>query len=80
MLNGTIHVDILGNEVEVEVEYSIFGEDRSATMTDPAEYAEIEISSVSRVIGGVGVDITSMFSTDDIISIAEALHESLCEE
>ncbi len=80
MLDTTIYIEILGNEVEVEVEYDIFGEDRPATLVDPAEYAEIEISSVSRVIGGASVDMTAMFSSDDMTSIEETLHESLCED
>jgi len=79
MLGTAIRIEILGNEVEVDVDYSVFGNDIPANYVEPAEYAELEISSISRFVNGEHIDITEMFTDKEREKIEEILHESLCE-
>ena len=80
MNNATIEIEILGREVEVDVEYSVFGCYRQQTMVDPAEYPELEISKVTRVVNGSEVDISDMFTSEEYENITELLEEEFYED
>ena len=79
MSSITIEIEILGNEVEVEVKYSWFGTDRPATQIDPAEYAELEISSITRVVEGSEIEVSGMFTNEEHDKIIVTLQEWLNE-
>jgi len=53
-MNATI--EAFGNEIEVNVEYCITGRYRAATMEDPAEYPECEITSITDEEGNEYID------------------------
>lgn len=77
MTDAEIEIEILGENVEVYIEYSTYGEDRPATYFDPAEYAEIEINSISRTINNEEVEISGMFTDEEREKIEDILQAYL---
>lgn len=79
MTNITIEIELLGNEIEVEVNYDWFGKDIAQTLYQPAEYAELEIHSIKRVVEGSEIDISYIFTDKEHDKITVILQEWLNE-
>lgn len=79
MSSINIEIELLGNEVEVAVEYSISGNYIAATYYDPAEYPELEIEGVTRVVDGKVVDLSGIFTDQEFNLIEEIVEEYLCD-
>ena len=67
--------ELLDDDIELQVAYCVIGQDRPATMIDPAEYAEIELRSVSID----GHDLLPEMSIIQIGLIEEAAWDDLRE-
>lgn len=74
-----ITIELLGNDVEVTVEYSLTGNYIPATYYDPAEYPELEIEGLTRVIGGEVIDLSGMFTEHEFDIIEGVVEEYLCD-
>lgn len=75
----TINIEILGVHVEVEIHYSSYGNDVPATYFEPAEYAEIVVENIYRLIDGNYIDIKGMFTEEEHEKIIEILQESFSD-
>lgn len=73
MSDTTIEIEMLGKEVEVEVDYNIYGSDVPATYFEPAEYAEWEINHIYKFVNGVNIDISDIFTDEEHEKILEIL-------
>ena len=79
MANITIDIEILGNKVEVEVNYEWFGKNIAQTYYQPAEYPELEIHSIKRIVKGDEIDISDIFTDSEHDKILEILQSWLDE-
>ena len=75
----TIDIEIMSSEVEVEISYEVYGKYLPATHFEPAEYPELEISSIKRVIAGQEIDISEMFTENEHEKIQGILQSYLDE-
>ena len=73
----TIEIEILGNDVEVEIDYEWHGKNIAQTYYQPAEYAELEINSIKRIIEGSNINISSMFTDSEYEEITDILQKWL---
>ena len=65
MSEATIEIEILGNDVEVRVDYSIYGGDVAATYFEPAQYSELEINHIYKMVNGQEIDISDIFTDEE---------------
>lgn len=79
MSDAEIEIEILGQNVEVYIKYSTYGDDAQATHFEPAEYAEIEIDSIQRTIDNEEIEISGMFTTEEREKIEVILQAYLDE-
>ena len=79
MANITIELELLGNDVEVEVNYEFYGKDIPQTYYEPAEYAELEIHSIKRIVEGDEIDISDIFTDKEHEQILDILQSWLDE-
>ena len=74
-----IEIELLGNDIKVEIEYTVSGHYIAATHVEPAEYPELEIESVSRIIKGETIDLNEMLTDDEHDAIEEIVQDYLNE-
>ena len=79
-MNIEIEIDLLGGSTVIDVEYNWFGQNRAATMTDPEEFAELEIGMITRKVNDNYVDVTSFFDEADMKFIEGEVLEALAED
>lgn len=75
-----IEIELLGTSAVIDIEYKWFGNNRAATLTDPEEFAELELGMITRYVNGVYVDVTSFFDEADMKIIEAEVLLVLAEE
>ena len=80
MANITIEFEFLNRSIEVDVEYTISGNYIAATHFEPAEYPELELERITRIIKGQPVELNEMLTDEDFELITEITQEYLDEE
>lgn len=72
-----IEAELLNTTTMFSVEYKVFGENVAATHEDPAEYQEMEISSIAR--HGSVLNIVSIFTEEEIEEVKALVQEQIDE-
>ena len=79
-MNIEIEIELLGTSAVLDIEYKWFGKNRAETLTDPEEFAELEIGTVTRKVNDDYIDVTSFFDEADIKIIEAEVLTALAEE
>ena len=74
-----IEIELLCNDIELEIEYAFTGNYIAATFQDPAEYPELEIENVSRIIKGETIDLNEMLTDEEHEAIKVIVQEYIDE-
>ena len=74
-----IEIELLGSTFEATVEYTISGEYHAQTMTDPAEYPELEIENLTRMINDKEINLNDMFCGSEWQELTEIVQEYIDE-
>lgn len=75
-----IEIELLGGTAVIGVEYDWYGMNRPATMTDPEEFAELEVGCITRKVDDNYVDVTSFFNEADMKFIESEVLKALSED
>lgn len=76
-----VAIELLEHNIDLEIDYSLYGDDQKASLISPAESVEVEINGIHRVIDDVvgDVDVMCFFDSDELGKILELACEAIFE-
>jgi len=74
-----LYVEYYQESLDVELQYSAYGENHAATLEEPGEYDEVELTAVNATIDGNEINIINKLTSGELDECEEEVDEDFDE-